>query len=620
MCGIVGVVSSEPIQERRWLLAGRDALRHRGPDGAGEWWAADARAWLGHRRLAIIDLTPAGAQPMLDRGGDLALTFNGEIYNYRELRADLAARGHTFVSDGDTAVILAAYREWGAGCVARLEGMFAFGLYDARAAQLLLARDRAGEKPLFYRLADGAIHFASELKALLADESLPRRADAVALDCYLADGYAPVERCLLQGFRKLPPAHTLKFEVVTGRAEVARYWRLPSPPAETERPDVSLLDDLERTLEQAVRRQLVADVPVGVLLSGGVDSSLVTAMAARANPAIKTFTVRFPGHASYDETEHARLVARAFGTDHVEIDAEAASVDLLPILARQFDEPMIDSSMVPTYLLSRVVRSHCTVALGGDGGDELFGGYPHYGRLLRMQRTTARVPRALRSAAGAASALLPTGFPGRSWARALGSDLARDVPPIAQIIDRDARARLYGSRLGTVGAAERIRAGRLPRDGDLVARATRLDFDTYLPEDLLVKVDRASMLTSLEVRAPLLDVRMIELAFGRVPSALKVTEAGRKILLKRLAARVLPATFDFARKQGFSIPLASWLRSGPWRESFREVLLDPGQTLFDRRFVDRLLASKATLRRNAEGLFGLVMFELWRREYRVEIA
>ena len=194
------------------------------------------------------------------------------------------------------------------------------------------------------------------------------------------------------------------------------------------------------------------------------------------------------------------------------------------------------------------------------------------------------------------------------------------MPPIAQIFDRDARARLYGSRLATVGAAERIRDERLPREGDLVARATRLDFDTYLPEDLLVKVDRASMLTSLEVRAPLLDVRMIELAFGRVPSRLKVTEDSRKVLLKRLAARVLPAAFDFTRKQGFSIPLASWLRLGPWRDSFSEVLLDPGQTLFDRRFVGRLLASKATLRRNAEGLFGLVMFELWRREYRVEIA
>lgn len=598
-------------------------MRHRGPDDAGEWWSRDGRVGFGHRRLAIVDLSPGGHQPMQDMTGELVIVYNGEIYNFKDLHAELGANGAAFRSHSDTEVILAAYREWGTDCLSRLNGMFAFAIYDMRREHLFIARDRAGEKPLFYALKKGAVRFSSELKGLMADPAFPRRIDPEALDCYMAEGYVPAGRSILKNVRKLPPAHAMMFDLKSGQSKLWRYWRLPVWDPSTSPAAVSegvLLDELEGLLENAVRRQLVADVPVGILLSGGADSSLVTAMAVRSNPKVKTFTIRFPGHGKYDETEHAQLIARHFGTEHVELEAEVGTVDLLPRLARQFDEPMIDSSMIPTYLVSRLVRQHCTVALGGDGGDELFGGYSHYNRLLWLQRRFGYVPRCLRRAmAKGAEIALPLGFRGRNWLQALGTDLEDDLPLIASYYDYRSRCHLLGNHFTRMGVAEQIRETRTPQTSDLLQRATRMDFENYLSEDLLVKVDRASMLNSLEVRAPMLDFRLIEFAFGKVPSHLKATAASRKVLLKKLTSRLLPPGFDQQRKQGFSIPLDSWLRSGAWFKYFREVLLDDGQTVFDRSVVQGLLDGQSKGRSNGERLFGLVMFELWRREYRVEM-
>lgn len=560
---------------------------------------------------------------MQDAGGELCIVFNGEIYNFAELRDELSTRGHAFRTKSDTEVILAAYREWGNDCLARLSGAFAFALYDGRQRQLFMARDRAGEKPLFYAPAAGALRFASELKGLMADPAFVRRFDAQALDCYLAFGHVPGEHCMLQGVKKLPPAHALVFDLPSGKTRLWRYWQLPqlSDAAATGRPaEDRLLSELEDLLEAAVRSQLVADVPVGILLSGGVDSSLITAMAARSAPSVKTFTIRFPGYGQYDETEHARLIARHFGTEHIELSAGETSVDLLPQLAREFDEPMVDSSMIPTYLVSRLVREHCTVALGGDGGDELFGGYPHYNRLLWLQQKFGAIPRGLRlAAANSAQALLPAGFKGRNWLQGLGVDLRTGLPLIFSLFDSEMRRRLMARHGTWEAAAERIREERIPATADLLQRATRMDFGNYLAEDILVKVDRASMLNSLEVRAPLLDYRLIEFAFGKVPSRLKATAHGRKILLKKLAQRILPREFDRQRKQGFSIPLGAWLQSGPWKAFFHETLLGADDTLFSRDAVGKLLAGQKQGRTNSERLFALVLFELWRREYRVSM-
>jgi asparagine synthase (glutamine-hydrolysing) len=620
MCGIVGIASVASQTQRAWLTIGRDAMTHRGPDDAGEWWSADGRVGLAQRRLAIIDLSPAGHQPMHDASGALSIVFNGEIYNFADLRAELIAKGHGFRSHSDTEVILAAYREWGTECLTRFNGMFAFALFDARQQTVFLARDRAGEKPLFYHQANGVLRFASELKALLADPALPRRIDPTALDCYLAMGYVPGERCMLQGFNKLPPAHALLFDLQTGQAKIWRYWQLPELEATSSRPvdEATLLDELEALLEDAVRRQMVADVPVGVLLSGGVDSSLITAMAVRSSSQVQTFTIGFPGHGKLDETEHARLIARHFGTRHTELMAEDATADLLPRLARQFDEPMVDSSMIPTFLVSQLVRQHCTVALGGDGGDELFGGYGHYSRLQWMQRKLGPIPRPLRNdIALVAEKLLPVGVKGRNWLQGLGVDLDKGLPLLASYFDATTRGRLLATRSGWHAQAEDVLRSRVPVHPDLLQRATRMDFANYLAEDILVKVDRASMLNSLELRAPLLDYRLIEFAFGKVPSHLKATAQDKKILLKRLTARVLPPEFDRQRKQGFSIPLGEWLKGGAFRALFQEVLLDKDASWFDRSFVEGLLKGFDKGHSVADRLLSLVILELWRREYKI---
>ena len=623
MCGIVGIASNTPIADRAWLTAGRDAMRHRGPDGCGEFWSADGCVGLGHRRLAIIDLSSAGQQPMADAGGRLRIVFNGEIYNFTDLRRELAARGHVFFSQTDTEVVLAAYREWGTDCLGRLNGMFAFALYDGTQRRLFMARDRAGEKPLFYTLDSGTLRFSSELKGLMADPKVPREIDPEALDCYLTLGFIPGERCILKAARKLPPAHALLFDLNTAGCHVWRYWSLPEAAADapaTAAAEGQLLEELETLLADATRRQLVADVPVGILLSGGVDSSLITAMAARAAPRVRTFTMRFPGHGSFDETEHARLIARHFATDHLELEMGASTVELLPMLARQFDEPMVDSSMIPTYLICQLVRRHCTVALGGDGGDELFGGYLHYNRFLKVQQTVGRLPRLLRlPLAKAAAHLLPVGFRGRNWLQGMGVDLESSLPLVGAQFDRSSRRKLMKGRSEWAPVGEGIRDRAIPPTAELLERAVRCDFENYLAEDILVKVDRASMLNSLEVRAPLLDYRIIEFAFGTVPWKLKATTRARKILLKRLAAKLLPPEFDQHRKQGFSIPLAAWLKSGPWLKFFRDVLLGSDGKLFDRATVSELLDGQSRGLRNSERLFALLLFELWRQEYRIQV-
>lgn len=619
MCGFIGIAAQIPQTNRAWLASGRDAMSHRGPDDSGEWWSSDRRVGLAHRRLSIIDLSNAGHQPMHDSLSGLSIVFNGEIYNFIDLRKELIARGYAFRSHSDTEVILAAYSEWGTQCLERFNGAFAFALFDARQQVMFLARDRAGEKPLFYHLSKSVLRFGSELKALLADTTLPRLIEPQSFDCYLAMGYVPGERCILKGFNKLPPAHALLFDLQTGQSKVWRYWDLPkSVSVNTKVDEIALLDELEFLLEDAVRRQLVADVPVGVLLSGGVDSSLITAMAVRGSNKVQTFTIGFPGYSKLDETEHALLISRHFGTQHTQLMAEQpALADLLPRLARQFDEPIVDSSMFPTYMVSQLVRQHCTVALGGDGGDELFGGYHHYSRLLWMQNKMRHLPPTLRkNIALATKYILPVGVKGRNWLLALGIDLRNDLPLIASYFDTASRRSLLQSMPDWRPQAEDIFSSRVPAHSDLLERATRMDFANYLSEDILVKVDRASMMNSLEVRAPFLDFRMIEFAFGKVPSDLKATENNKKILLKRLSSRVLPPKFDRHRKQGFSIPLGEWLKGGPFKQLFNDVLRDSKCT-FNRKMIDSLFAGQERGHNNSERLFALVLFELWRREYAV---
>lgn len=619
MCGILGIGSVNPVENREWLANCRDRMIHRGPNDAGEWWSEDGRVGLGHRRLSILDLSLAGHQPMRFKEKGLAIVFNGEIYNYQDIRRELS-EDNQWKGNSDTEVLLAAYAKWGTDCLQHLNGMFAFAIYDERERQLFLARDRAGEKPLFYRIENGQLCFASELKALMAVPDSRRRIDPQALDCYLAFGYVPGEMCILEGYQKVQPAHALTFSLDRGTHRIWQWW---IPPVlvedEKEMEEENLVEQLETLLEDAVKKQFAADVPVGILLSGGVDSSLVTAMAVRKAKKVKTFTIGFPGAGRLDETRHARLIASYFGTEHTELMAEQATADLIPLLAKQFDEPIADSSIIPTYLVSRLVRQHCTVALGGDGGDELFGGYAHYSRLLWIQQSLGFIPGYIRKLmAKSSEQILPLGFKGRNYIQGLDVDLNWGLPSITSLFDRTSRLRLLADQNKIKVTAEDVWENRIPVRKDLLQRAMQMDFENYLPEDILVKVDRASMLNSLEVRAPFLDYRILEFAFGKVPSRLKASTSEKKILPKKLAKRLLPSKFDIQRKQGFSIPIADWLKGGPFRELFWDTL-SSADCLFDQATVQSLLRGQGRAQNNGERLFSLVQFEIWRKIHKITL-
>jgi asparagine synthase (glutamine-hydrolysing) len=600
----------------------RDQMRHRGPDDAGEWWSSDGRVGLAHRRLSIIDLSPSGHQPMTDSSGQYVIVLNGEIYNFQELRHELETKGYYFRSTSDTEVLLAVYREWGTNCLSHLNGAFVFGIYDSSRRCLFLARDRVGEKPLFYSLVDGTLTFASELKALMADPDFQRRLNLEALEYYLAFGYVPGSHCILENVKKLPPAHALIFNIDSSDIHVWRYWQLPEPPQDQECSEEALEKQLERLLEDAVRKQLVADVPVGVLLSGGVDSSIVTAMAARVSSRpVKTFTISFPGHGAYNDAPYARIVAGHFGTEHVELALDQTSSELLPLLAKQYDEPIADSSMVPTFLVTQLVRQQVKVALSGDGGDELFGGYLYYSWIQSQERIRRLIPCPIKNMVKyIATDALPVGLRGRNYIINLMSDLQDGLARSNVYFDESSRDRLLtplGAKRASI-SAEALKRSLILTQYSSLQQATRLDFSTTLPDAFCVKMDRASMLNSLEVRAPWLDYRIIEFAFGQVPDYWRATTHERKILSRRLAERLLPRQLDLKRKQGFSLPLQAWFK-GAWGRYMENVLAEADPHLFDPRAIKDLLSGQRRGGTNTSRLFALTIFELWRREYSVNV-
>lgn len=621
MCGIVGYAMPKAARadRSRLLEAQRDTMAHRGPDDVGIWMSADRCVGLAHRRLAVIDLSPTGHQPMASADEACWVTYNGEIYNFLDLRKELEGKGRVFAGHSDTEVLLAAYEEWGIACLQRINGMFALALFDARERVLWLARDRAGEKPLFYRETSGGLHFASELKALFKDPDTPRVMNAEALSYYLAFGYVPGNLCLVEGINKLPQSTALRYDLTNGTSRLWRYWQLPDRDLKESQTADELCDELEALLGDAVKRQMMADVPVGVLLSGGTDSSIVAALAQRVSQRpVKTFTISFAGHAKFDEAPYARRVAEYLGTEHKELVAEPASVSLLPQLAKQFDEPIADSSMVPTYIVSRLVREHATVALGGDGGDELFGGYPHHSWIGNQERLRRCVPTRVRKFAGAVGARMAVGTKGRNQLIGVAGDIQRSIAQINIYFDEPIRRRLSPT-IGSNGRSPESYKVDLCRDGSGGSRsAMQVDFETYMVDDILVKVDRASMLASLEVRAPFLDHRVIEFAFSKVPDGLRATPSERKVLLRRLGARLLPPDLDLRRKQGFTLPLSDWL-AGPWGDYVTSVLREAPASLLDPREVDVLLRDQRRGRSNMHRLFALTMLELWRREYDIEI-
>jgi asparagine synthase (glutamine-hydrolysing) len=609
MCGIAGICmrDGQPASEDQ-LRAMATALAHRGPDGDGVLLRRDVG--LVHRRLSIIDLA-GGANPIFNEDRTIAIVFNGEIYNYQELRADLQARGHRFATDSDTEVIVHAYEEQGEACLRDLAGMFALAIWDGRRRSVFLARDRFGKKPLFYFDGPHGFVFASELKALLEDPRCPRAIDRAALDEYLAFGYVPGDRCILSGVRKLPPGSWLRWQ--DGRLVQERYWRPAVQAAHDER---DWLAEAEAALRTAVRQRLRADVPLGVFLSGGIDSSAIAAIASQElGRPICTFSVGFAEEA-YNELPYARLVAERYGSDHHEVVVNDDGVDALPELAWHLDEPFADPSALPTYYVCRAARQHLKVCLAGDGGDEIFGGYTRY-RQAKQYARYDHIPARLRETVGAAVlAVSPPHLWGRGAVERLSSTGAARYAAQMTVFTPAERTALLPDAVPT-RPLDRFAYAFADADRDLVSTLQLIDQEHYLPDDILVKVDRMSMQNSLEVRAPLLDHRLAEIV-NAAPATVKVQGNAGKVLLRRLVAPHLPPEVLERPKMGFGIPIKHWFR-GALHEYARDLLLGSGSRtpgLLSRDSVQLVLTQhQAGMRDFSRKIWSLLMLEHWCRRF-----
>lgn len=637
MCGICGAAWTDPaLALGAATLATMIArLEHRGPDDSGTY--RDDHAALGFRRLSIVDLS-GGHQPLSNEDGTIWTAFNGEIYNFPSLRRRLEARGHTLRSSGDTEVLVHLYEDEGPGLFSLLRGMFALAIWDAPRRRLVLGRDRLGQKPLIYRLGAGRITFASELKSLLAlpESDLPRRLDPLALDRYLTYGYIPHPSTILEGVHKLPPAHYAVWQ--DGRMELNRYWN-PDWNREVDRSPGEDVEELRATLDDSVREQMVADVPLGAFLSGGIDSSIIVGLMQRAsNRPVKTFSIGF-GDSAFDETRYAELVAKSFGTEHQTFIMEPHAWETLPALARQFDEPFADSSSLPTWHVSRETRKHVTVALTGDAGDELFAGYDRY-RAVALAAWLDRWPEGSRRFLGGPVArALPTSVKAKTRLRQVRRMLEGigETPEARYLrwvtmFDEPTRASLYSDdflELLAQAAARRpeeadpasvlARAFDAAPKRDPVTRATIVDLLTYLPGDLLVKVDMASMAHGLECRGPFLDHRVVELALAMpVRRKLRLRGGRSKVVLKQAFADLLPREIQTRPKMGFGVPIDRWFRN-ELKDELRAVLLDPvaiNRGLFRPEAVELLIDEHLQNRRdNAYRLWALLMLELWFRHH-----
>jgi asparagine synthase (glutamine-hydrolysing) len=616
MCGFVGIMSQRGVS-RLELIKARDEVTHRGPDDQGLYLSKDNCLGLGFRRLSIIDLSLQGHQPMANEDGTLWIVFNGEIYNYTELREELECRGHNFKSNTDTETILHGFEEWGAEVVDHLRGMFAFAIWNENQKCLFLSTDPIGIKPLYYYQRNGTFAFASELKSLLKFSSISRELDLNALNQYLAFGYIPSEESIFRDIRKLAPGHFLRYRH-DGSIEKSRYFEASFLSVTNSEREEDLVDRLYELLKDSVKRALQSDVPIGVFLSGGLDSSVLATIAASyASRPIQTFSIGFKED-RYNELPYARKIAESISSEHHEFYVTFDSLEALDRISDQYDEPFADSSAVPTYYVSKMAAQHVKVAISGDGGDELFGGYNWYSWVINAQRMKQALwP--LASPISFVSEYLPFRVKGKKFLSTIRKDA------VTQLIDRTFIFR--GSERATI-LKEDVRANiqlLLPEarikkvfdsgSKELIGRMQSVDLNYYLPYDGLVKVDRASMMSSVEVRPPYLDKDLIKFALS-LPEKYKIRGSKKKYLQKKLALRILPSGFPLERKQGFCIPVREWFQG-----HLSEVLADAMrgqyvQMYLNTHYLKHLLwTHKKGQQDNSSKLWSALMFSLWARKY-----
>ena len=625
MCGICGELRFDGRAPREAdLVAMRDRMIHRGPDSDGLYVSPSGGAGLGFRRLRIIDLSPNASQPIANEDGSVWLVFNGEVYNFKDLRTDLLARGHRFRSQSDSETIVHLYEEKGAAAIDELEGMFALAIWDESHRRLTIARDRAGKKPLFRYRSDRLFAFASEIKAFFGHPDISIEPNLESVPAYFIHGYVPGPATLYQRVEQIEPGTVMTIEA-DGRTRSRKYWRLQFPEAGAVRP-IDRKDaaaGVRDLVTQAVERRLVSDVPLGAFLSGGIDSTIVVGVMSRLlSTPVKTFSIGFEGDSAYDETAFARMAADRFKTDHTEFRVSPRALDLVDTLIWHHDGPFGDSSAVPTYIVSKMAREHVTVVLTGDGGDELFAGYRRFAAALVSERLPAAAVRAAR----ALSSRLPTPRHDRHWLAEARRFVQAAADPVDVRITRwmapffdDLDALLlpeFRSRLQPIDslaylAAERDRMDRL----SILSRLLHANFVSYLPDDLLVKTDRCTMANSLEARCPFLDRELTEFA-ARLPDDLKLRGRRTKVILREAFADLLPPAIDRRGKMGFGVPVGAWFR-GQLRDYVRDLLLAPDaryRDILSGPYVESLVRDHVSGKRHAgPQLWTLLCFEQWLR-------
>jgi asparagine synthase (glutamine-hydrolysing) len=605
MCGILGRISLQDRIDPYLMKTSLDQMIHRGPDASGEWMNIEGNMWMGHRRLSIIDLSDAGAQPMVSYDNRLVVVFNGEIYNYVSIRDDLRSKGYFFHSSSDTEVLLNAWHCWGEESLNHLDGMFAFAMLDMKNNRLVLARDRVGEKPLYYKYSEHGCIFSSELKSILNLNDGDNRINHLALDCLLGFGYIPGDLCIIEGIKKLPPASFWAWQIGEVMPVIKTYWEAPTPKSEFAEIG-KLVEELDEILGVSVKSQMIADVPVGVMLSGGLDSSLITSYASENNMDIYTFTVGFEGYGGADERHFARQIAQWFGTRHKELNVDGADPDIMCKLAAQCCEPNTDPAIIPGFLIYKAASDYCKVVMGGDGGDEIFGGYDRYEHWMQLKNRVSNVPMGLRNMiSGMSEKILPIGFKGRHYLMQMESDFEQFIPLKDNLFTADERRKILPSSW-TISDTDSLKKSMVDTELDFMERAMRFDMKGFLPENILTKVDRSSMLSSVEVRSPFLSKRILEFAMADVKPELK----RRKKILRNLAEKRLPNFFNIQRKQGFVPPLEFWMKEKKWQDFINDHLFSL-DSLFDKGMLSTIIKGEGKQFFNKRRLFALIMIQLW---------
>ena len=605
MCGILGRVSLSEKIDAGSMKRALDLMIHRGPDAAGIWMSPSEKIWFGHRRLSILDLSELGTQPMVSFDGKLVIVFNGEIYNFKTIKNELIKKGYEFRSESDTEVLLNAWHCWQEETLQKIDGMFAFAILDTSNNCLVLARDRIGEKPLYYQQTNNGIIFASELKSILSINGLNRGINHLAMNCLLGFGYVPGDICIIEGVKKLPQASYLTYNIGENNPIVKTYWTYPLP-TNTIIQENLLVEKLDKLLGNSVRSQMVADVPVGVMLSGGLDSSLITAFAAEADQDVYTFTVGFEGYGGADERHYARQVAQWFGTRHRELNVTEANPEIMSLLAEQCCEPSTDPAIIPGYLIYKAASEHCKVVMGGDGGDEIFGGYDRYETWKNLKDKYGKLPSRLRSLiANSAENSLPIGFKGRHYLMQMDTDFESTIPLKDNLFTEAERRNLLPNSW-EVSDTISVKNRMVNHDVAFLERAMRYDMNVFLPDNILTKVDRSSMLSSVEVRSPFLSKEILEFSLGEINPEMK----RRKKILRQLAQDKLPKFFNFQRKQGFIPPLEYWMKEKKWQEFIKDNLFS-SESIFNKKMLNNFMKGEGKRFFNKRRLFTLLMIQLW---------